>query len=102
VIAEKIANLDRRVEESGRKIEERLSRHSDHQDRHLLEIKKAQRDVEQQVHSRIDDEVEKRTAAEREVGQRMTDIERTVQMVKGGIGVLIAIGGLTALERAFG
>ena len=102
VLAERIANVDRRIEESGRKIEERLSRHADHQDRHMHEIKNTQKETEQRVHDRIDGIETRHVEAEAKVGARITDIERTVQMLKGGVGVLIAMGGLAAIDRLLG
>lgn len=79
-VAERIGSLDRRLEEMGRGIHARIDRQSDQTNEHLRGIKLAQ----EKAGTDHDEEMEKRD-------ERLSDIERTTQMVKGGLLVISAL-----------
>lgn len=83
-VAERIGSLDRRVEQMGRDIHARIDRQTRETKDELQEIK--------QMHEKAEDA---RDAEEDDQDARISDIERTMQMVKGGILVISAI--LTAV-----
>lgn len=79
-VAERIGSLDRRLEEMGRGIHARIDRQSDETNERLREIRQAQEKVKLDHTEELE---------ERDV--RISDIERTTQMVKGGLLVISAL-----------
>lgn len=79
-VAERIGGLDRRLEEMGRGLHERLNRQEQREERNLVEMRRMHKGAE-----------DARDESEDERDVRITDVERTVQMVKGGLLVISAL-----------
>lgn len=80
LVAERIGALDRRIEDVGKGLHERLNRADEHHDKHLNSMSENHEKAE-----RARDEREDRLST------RLTDVERSTAMVKGGIAVIVTL-----------